>query len=44
MSKASGLFDEQIRLEKLSKKQDPLEHVNTNIDFMEVGLPKNDSW
>jgi IS5 family transposase len=33
MSKARGLFDEQIRLEKLSKKQDPLEQVSTHIDF-----------
>ena len=33
MSKARGLFDEQIRLEKLSKKQDPLERLNSYIDF-----------
>lgn len=33
MSKARGLFDEQIRLEKLSKKQDPLEKLNNHIDF-----------
>lgn len=33
MSKARGLFDEQIRLEKLSKKQDPLERLSTHIDF-----------
>lgn len=33
MSKARGLFDEQIRLEKLSKKQDPLERLNSHIDF-----------
>jgi IS5 family transposase len=31
--KARGLFDEQIRLEKLSKKQDPLERLNAHIDF-----------
>jgi transposase, IS5 family len=33
MSKARGLFDEQIRLEKLSKKQDPLERLNSHIDL-----------
>jgi len=33
MSKARGLFDEQIRLEKLSKKQDPLERLSAHIDF-----------
>lgn len=33
MSKARGLFDEQIRLEKLSKKQDPLEQLSRHIDF-----------
>lgn len=33
MSKSRGLFDEQIRLEKLSKKQDPLEKLNSHIDF-----------
>jgi IS5 family transposase len=33
MSKARGLFDEQIRLEKLSKKNDPLEQLNGHIDF-----------
>jgi IS5 family transposase len=33
MSKVRGLFDEQIRLEKLSKKQDPLEKLNSHIDF-----------
>jgi transposase, IS5 family len=33
MSKARGLFDEQIRLEKLSKKQDPLERLSGHIDF-----------
>jgi IS5 family transposase len=31
--KARGLFDEQIRLEKLSKKQDPLERLSGHIDF-----------
>jgi IS5 family transposase len=33
MSKARGLFDEQMRLEKLSKKQDPLERLNGHINF-----------
>jgi len=33
MSKARGLFDEQIRLEKLSHKQDPLEKLSKHIDF-----------
>jgi len=33
MSKSRGLFDEQIRLEKLSKKQDPLEKLSGHIDF-----------
>jgi IS5 family transposase len=33
MSKPRGLFDEQIRLEKLSKKQDPLEQLSRYIDF-----------
>ena len=33
MSKARGLFDEQIRLDKLSKKQDPLEQLSRHIDF-----------
>ena len=33
MSKPRGLFDEQIRLEKLSKKQDPLERLSQHIDF-----------
>jgi len=33
MSKARGLFDEQTRLEKLSKKQDPLERLSSYIDF-----------
>jgi len=32
-SKIRGLFDEQIRLEKLSKKQDPLEQLAHHIDF-----------
>ncbi len=31
--KARGLFDEQVRLEKLSKKQDPLERLSGYIDF-----------
>jgi len=30
MSKSRGLFDEQIRLEKLSKKQDPLEKLSSH--------------
>lgn len=33
MSKSRGLFDEQIRLEKLSKKVDPLERLSSHIDF-----------
>jgi len=33
MSKSRGLFDEQVRLEKLSKKQDPLEKLSSCIDF-----------
>lgn len=33
MSNFRGLFDEQLRLEKLSKKQDPLEQLNNHIDF-----------
>jgi len=33
MSKSRGLFDEQVRLEKLSKKQDPLEKLSRHIDF-----------
>lgn len=33
MSKSRGLFDEQIRLEKLSRLQDPLERLNSFIDF-----------
>ncbi len=33
MSKVRGLFDEQIRLEKLSKKKDPLEQLVSHIDF-----------
>lgn len=47
MSKSRGLFDEQIRLEKLSKKQDPLEKLNSHIDFeyfrkpLEKALSKN---
>lgn len=39
MSKARGLFDEQIRLEKLSKKQDPLERLTAHIDFEYFRLP-----
>lgn len=33
MPKARGLFDEQFRLEKLSKKRDPLEQLGSHIDF-----------
>jgi IS5 family transposase len=33
MSKQRGLFDEQRRLEKLTKKQDPLERLSAHIDF-----------
>ena len=41
MSKARGLFDEQIRLEKLSKKQDPLEQLVRHIDFEFFRTPLN---
>jgi transposase, IS5 family len=49
MSKSKGLFDEQIRLEKLSKKQDPLERLSSHIDFdffrkpLEKALGKTDN-
>src|SRR3954453_22019371 len=33
MSKSRGLFDEQERLERLSRKQDPLERLSAHIDF-----------
>jgi IS5 family transposase len=33
MFKSRGLFDEQERLENLSKKQDPLERLSAHIDF-----------
>lgn len=33
MSKSRGLFDEQFRLEKLTRKQDPLERLSGHIDF-----------
>ena len=33
MSKVRGLFDEQIRLDKLSKKLDPLEQLSRHVDF-----------
>lgn len=33
MDKARGLFDEQFRLEKLSKQKDPLEKLSSYIDF-----------
>lgn len=33
MSKSRGLFDEQFRLEKLTKKQDPLKRLSSHIDF-----------
>jgi transposase, IS5 family len=33
MSKSTGLFDEQERLEKLSRKHDPLERLSAHIDF-----------
>lgn len=41
MSKPRGLFDEQIRLEKLSKKQDPLERLSSHIDFEYFRKPLN---
>jgi len=31
--KSSGLFGEQIRLEKLKMKQDPLERLSGHFDF-----------
>jgi hypothetical protein len=33
ISKPRGLFDEQFRLQKLSKKRDPLEQLSSHIDF-----------
>lgn len=33
MSKPRGLFDEQERLDKLSKRKDPLEKLSSYIDF-----------
>ena len=33
MPKPRGLIDEQFRLEKLSKKRDPLEQLSTHFDF-----------
>lgn len=33
MNRPRGLFDEQIRLEKLSKQKDPLEKLSSYIDF-----------
>jgi hypothetical protein len=33
MSKLRGLFDVQFRLQKLSKKRDPLEQLSSHIDF-----------
>lgn len=33
MAKSRGLFDEQFRLEKLTRKQDPLEKLSSYIDF-----------
>ena len=33
MAKSRGLFDEEFRLEKISKKQDPLERLSAHIDF-----------
>jgi hypothetical protein len=33
MSKVRGLFDEQFKLEKLSKKNDPLEKLSKHVDF-----------
>ena len=47
MSKPRSLFDEQFRLEKLSKKRDPLERLAAYIDFeffrepLEKSLQKN---
>ena len=42
-----GLFDEQFRLEKISKQNDPLEKLQAHIDFeffrkpLEVYFKKN---
>lgn len=33
MTKPRGLFDEQIRLEKISRQKDPLERLSSYIDF-----------
>ncbi len=33
MNKKRGLFDDQFRLEKLSKQKDPLEKLSSHIDF-----------
>lgn len=43
MSKSRGLFDEQIRLEKLSRKQDPLERLSMYIDFEYFRKPLENS-
>jgi IS5 family transposase len=40
--KVRGLFDEQQRLEKLSKKQDPLERLAAHIDFEYFRKPLED--
>jgi len=46
--KTRGLFDEQFRLEKISKIKDPLEKLNRFIDFesfrpvIDEAFPKND--
>ena len=41
MSKLRGLFDEQERLSKLSKKKDVLEQLNSHIDFEFFRKPLN---
>ena len=33
MSKSRGQFDEQVRLEQLSRKQDTLERLSRHIEF-----------
>ena len=41
MSKLRGLFDEQERRSKLSKKKDVLEQLNSHIDFEFFRKPLN---
>lgn len=41
MAKLKGLFDEQVRLDKLSQKKDPLDKLNGFIDFEFFRSPLN---